>query len=199
MREWDEFASWGIPNKKPIKLICLILLLWIFLAGSIKISPQREFDIEIVEYTWTDEISEDDNCKNRWNKIAPEGSLYLWMRIRCRQKVLDYIQSNRRLPIRHKWFRLVGTKAFPEFHIRNQDLIRDLNEKRIQEFEKELLNKGYFEIKIWSKIENIRMGRWMVKVVYYDNTPFFYQEDKKGKKRELIYFIEVRPSLGEKK
>ncbi len=170
------------------------LFVAIALVLSLAASPIARADedlIEIVQTVWTDRV--EPNTRQFGLKIegsTPPRTLYLWMQVKGKKGALDRLETDGKLPIRHKWFRETLTSINPEGVMQVVDNI-PVPAARIELLDKlrsEVAIRKHFDWRTWSKKDNIRRGRWRVTVVYADNSPVACGAGQKP----CEFFIEVR-------
>lgn len=160
--------------------ISLYLFCGIGLTASAKDSEEA---LQISEFAWTSGI--DPKTKNPieiYTEIAPKNRpLYLWMKIKGGKTALAELRRGGKLPIRHKWFRYIGTRPYFDSTKEPTDTIDLLVGKHevLSELNAELDNQGFFEWRVWSGKQeaDVRMGWWRVDVVYADNEPVLCGKD----------------------
>jgi hypothetical protein len=110
------------------------------------------------------------------------------MKVRGEERALEKLMQDHKLPIRHKWFRYIGTRPYfdstkePTDAIESTDTIDLLSMDRhevLSELNTELNNQGFFEWRVWSgkQEKDVRIGWWRVDVVYADNKPVLCGKD----------------------
>jgi hypothetical protein len=129
----------------------------------------KEPVIEVSEAVWTNGV-ENKNYLEKYDGTAPLGELYLWMRITCKKKALEFLKDKGKIPIRHKWYRCIGHKLLSE---KTPKLIDAINlsigkKEKIEKIEMELNERGFFDWRTWSMKRNMRRGVWYVYLVYGD-------------------------------
>lgn len=146
--------------------------------------------IKVQEVIWTTGIDENRNYTDRLQGSGSPGPLYLWMQVMGGQEALAQLRENGELPLRHKWFRIIGSIVAPN---RSHSLTDEINltiggrDEIIHKLEMELAEKRYFDWRTWSMKQNIRPGRWEVWLVYADNTPVLDADGQPCK-----YVIDIR-------
>ena len=152
-----------------------ILLFGFFLATCCMLFSNtaiaEECRLEVVEAVWTDGIA-DQNPGLVYHNTAQVGPLYLWMRVKGSKWALQRLQNAGKLPIHHQWFRHTIIGVDPEGITQMIETIKvsagdsELSDKLQTEIE----HHGYFDWRTWSMKENIRSGKWVVKVFYDDGS-----------------------------
>ncbi len=149
-----------------VMVVCSGLLL------SVGLLHATERIIEVTDVAWTDGVR-DHQYLQQYDESAPCQPLYFWMRIQGKQRALERLRAEGKLPIRHKWFKLVGEyKNWEE----NPELKTAVNlsigrEAQLSKLELELENRAFFDWRTWSMKENVRPGWWRVVLVYADDEP----------------------------
>lgn len=144
--------------------------------------------ITIEEAVWTNGVNRETRAyQERYDEIAPIAPLYLWMRISGKDEALEWLKSGEKLPIRHKWYHVIGTSIISEGSETPASTAANTlssNERPTDQIELtigykaqinalggELQGKGMFDWRTWSMKQNISSGIWIVQVVYADNSP----------------------------
>jgi hypothetical protein len=129
--------------------------------------------VQVEEVTWTGAVR-DLQFTNRYpdGSLAPAAPIYLWTRMRASRPALAQLQSEGKLPIRHRWIRYLGTEPSVDtikptdqigLSVGTSDLVRQLQQ--------EVDDRGWFDWRTWSGKENVRPGKWRVDVVYKTGAP----------------------------
>lgn len=138
-----------------------------------------ETRLTVVMAVWTNSV-EARNYGAVFSNKAPVAPLYLWMKVKGTEWALQRLQEAGKLPIYHRWFRYSVMGASSEGVTEMIDNIkipagsRNLADK----LETEITHRGFFDWTTWSMKENIRRGRWVVKVVYADGSAVLCEGDK---------------------
>ena len=148
-----------------------ILLAAAFQLGAKQVEAEDAL-IEVSEVSWTNGIEEHQPLEQYVGETY-NRPLYLWMKIKGKTEALEKLKEHKRLPIRHKWFHLMGGTQYWEENPVLKDEI-DLSvevEDKIDQLHLELMNRSFFDWRIWSMKKNIKAGTWIVRMVYADNKP----------------------------
>ncbi len=151
----------------------------------------RDPVLVVVAGAFTDEVNpETREIANEYVSHAPERPLCLWMKVKGEQWALDRLREMGKLPIYHKWFR----ETYFSYQAEGSQLMIDEipldvgREDLIGKLGLELHHRGFFDWRTWSRKENICKGKWLVRVVYRDNTPVVCQDT--GRKCEFHITVE---------
>lgn len=146
--------------------------------------------IEITQAVWTNDVNRE--TKNHGGSIDNSPSdkpLYLWLRVRGGKAALDKLESDGLLPIRHKWFKntITGTTAGGVLRGTDEIDVPAAKKEASSRLREVVEQQKYFLWRTWSKKERVGKGRWVVKVVYADNSPVLCEKSK-----PCEYAIEVK-------
>lgn len=167
------------PFNRYFNYIILVVFLIIFLSVIKPRFTKAEEPLIIVENAvWTNAI-EDLQYKNAYTDTAPTGSLFLWMNIHGKSDALKKLNEAGKLPIFHKWSRktICGTEGINKLSLLDKlSLIDNIpipagKKELLEELQNEISMKKYFNWRTWSMKKNAKAGKWIVKVVYSDNSP----------------------------
>ncbi len=138
-----------------------------------------EARIKVEEAVWTNAI-EDRKHGVVYERTAPIAPLYLWMKIKGSSWALQSLQKAGKLPIYHQWFRysIIGATAEGITQMIDNIKIPAGKHELVDKLETEIDSRGFFDWRTWSMKENIRQGKWVVKVVYADGTDVLCEGDK---------------------
>lgn len=179
------FLSYLFGKHSKKFLYCLIFIVGLCL-NSCELYAQGHFnlDIEVIEAVWTNGL---DGHKNYVKKVEVHSlnePLYFWMRLKGKEKALEYMEANGKIPIQVHWFYIIGGKIFPSGVVN-----LSINRENIKALKREFRNRGFFDWRTHSIKKNIAPGWFMVKIFYMDGSPILCP---KGTKREsCLYEIEV--------
>jgi len=130
--------------------------------------------ITITEAVWTSGVDDMKNPKKIYEETASSvQKLYLWMRIQGKEKALEVLDSQGKLPIQHLWIYSTGMSQVDAGSLKPIDAI-DLTvgkKDKINKLRLEVNERGFFDWRTWSMKRNITRGWWLVKILYADKTP----------------------------
>jgi len=164
-------------------LFCRLLpaLLLVIAAG---LFPARgaladEARLVVDKAVWTNGV-ENLEYMQIYGKNAPIAPLYLWMRLKGSKWALQRLHNAGKLPIYHQWFRhsIFGVSAEGVTEAIDHIKIPAGNVRLMDQLGREIEVRGYFDWRTWSMKENVRRGKWVVKVVYADGEPVLCAGDK---------------------
>ncbi len=127
--------------------------------------------VQVAEYAWTNRV-DDGAYAEVYQDTAPLGPLYLWTRLHAEAPALETLRHEGKLPIRHKWFKCVGSRLVYEITTTPVDAI-DLavgDPRQLELLASELHGRGFFDWRTWSMKEHLRRGLWVVRLVYADDS-----------------------------
>ncbi len=153
-------------------LCSILFFLWVS-AGLILLKPSIGFcDSKILEgikAIWTSEIKEDQYVNDFPNNgEAPFAPIYLWVKFKGNQEMLEIIKEGAFPPLYTKWFYYTTIRA---------SFVEDAPEriytrKSFAEYQKEFDERGYVT---WTYIlllnEKKRKGLWEVDLFFKDHSP----------------------------
>ena len=115
-----------------------------------------------------------------YGKTAPGAPLCLWMRLKGSKWALQGLHNAGKLPIYHQWFRhsVVGVSSEGVTEAIDHIQIPAGNVQLMDQLGRELDVRGYFDWRTWSIKENVKRGKWVVKVTYADGEPVLCAGDK---------------------
>jgi hypothetical protein len=113
----------------------------LFCTFILALNTPVKAEVAILEVVWTNGVNKKSNPQTRYKHTAPQGPLYLWMKIKGNEK------------IKHKWYRYFGTRPYLE-KIRTP----------------ERTQKGS-RWAVWSGKPETQAGWWRVDVVYANGKP----------------------------
>ena len=164
-------------------LFCRLLpaLLLVIAAG---LFPARgaladEARLVVDKAVWTNGV-ENLEYMQVYGKTAPGAPLCLWMRLKGSKWALQRLHNAGKLPIYHQWFRhsIFGVSAEGVTEAIDHIKIPAGNVRLMDQLGREIEVRGYFDWRTWSMKENVRRGKWVVKVVYADGEPVLCAGDK---------------------
>ena len=128
--------------------------------------------LTIEKAVWTDGVS-NRQYRSIYTDSAPVGPLFLWMSVRGKDGALKKLKEAGKLPIYHKWYRctITGISSEGVTDMIDRIPIPAGKQELIEELQREISLRAFFNWRTWSMKENARRGNWVVKVVYTDNTP----------------------------
>lgn len=188
---WEEFLDARVRRPFATAGACAASIVVGLALAAPQVARAEKDLVEIVQAIWTDRIDPGSRQFGaKYDDVAPEKPLYLWMHVRGNKKALARLEADGKLPIRHKWFRQTLTSINPEGVMQVTDNI-PVPAARIEVLSKlksEVAGRGYFNWRTWSKKENIHPGQWRVRVVYANNAPVACGANQDP----CEFFIEVR-------
>jgi hypothetical protein len=145
--------------------------------------------ITITKAAWTSGVDNMKNPKEIYKEsVSDVQRLYLWMRIRGKEKALEVLDSEGKLPIQHLWIYSTGMSQVNAGSLRPTDAI-DLTvgkKDKIDKLRSEVNERGFFDWRTWSMKKNITKGWWLVKILYADGSPVLCDN------KPCTYAIEVQ-------
>ena len=125
--------------------------------------------LKVAEVRWTSAVT-DGQYGETYDQMAPLQPIYLWMRVEAKQAALDQLRAAGKLPIRHRWFKVVGTSVRYE---QSTDAISLSigNDQKLQPLLVELMNRGFFDWRTWSMKDHVSPGWWRVRLEYATGQP----------------------------
>lgn len=131
--------------------------------------------LTLVEFRWTNHVTAA-QCGDTYDGTAPLQPLYLWMRVRGGREAFSQLKADGKLPIRHRWFKVVGTKVRYE---QSTDAINlDVgSDATLQPLLTALAAHGSFDWRTWSMKEHVSSGSWLVRLEYAKGDPVLCGDD----------------------
>ena len=152
-------------------------------------AAEGELLVTVDAHAFTDAVDRTTrNFGRRYEKIAPgRAPIVLWTRLVGFPAALERLRAEAKLPIQHQWYWSSGIIVDgQELSLEHAMALGAGSGERMEDLEREVSRRGYFDWRTWSKKNDIFPGHWTVDVVYADGTPV----DCGGKPCE--YSIDVR-------
>jgi len=163
------------PNIVQFFILCLCI--WgLFPADLVRADEAR---LTVEKAVWTDGV-EARSHGVVYSNTAPVAPLYLWMKVTGSEWALQRLQEAGKLPIYHQWFRysVIGASSEGVTEMIDNIKIPAGSRNLVGALESEINHRGFFDWTTWSMKENIRRGKWVVKVVYADGSAVLCEGDK---------------------
>lgn len=149
----------GQGRRRGISLVIVLAAVGLPTAVAWAATP-----LSVTEVRWTNAVT-DGQYVESYDGTAPFQPLYLWMRVRGGREALDQLKAQGRLPIRHRWFKVLGTQIRYDqcTDVINLDIG---NEATLQPLTTELTSRGFFDWRTWSMKDHVSPGWWLVTLEY---------------------------------
>jgi hypothetical protein len=169
----------SLNYRQPCVILFLTLCLEILAIQSPRSALAEEARLTVAEAVWTSGIDERDHGAV-YDRTAPVGPLYLWMKVKGSNWALQSLQEAGKLPIYHQWFRhsIIGVSAEGVTTMIDNIRIPAGDPSLADQLETEISNRGFFDWRTWSMKDHIKQGKWVVKVVYADGTAVLCEGDQ---------------------
>jgi hypothetical protein len=164
-------------SSKVVQFFILCGCVWgMFPAGVVRADDAR---LTVEKAVWTNGV-EARSHGAVYSNAAPVAPLYLWMKVTGSEWALQRLQEAGKLPIYHQWFRysVIGASSEGVTEMIDNIKIPAGSQSLVGALETELSRRGFFDWTTWSMKENIRRGKWVVKVVYADGSPVMCEGEK---------------------
>jgi len=168
-----------LSNTPSCKLMPAFLVLSAVGLFSARGALADETRLVVDKAVWTSGVENLDHAQV-YGKAAPVAPLYLWMRLKGSNWALQRLHEAGKLPLYHKWFRhsIVGVSSEGVTEAIDSIKIPAGNVQLINQLGREIDARGYFDWRTWSMKENVKRGKWVVKVMYADGAPVLCEGDK---------------------
>ena len=140
-------------------------------GGNACAADANEPELVVTEYAWSSGVdrASREHAKPAYAASAPVQPLYLWIRVRGNRAALDRLEAEGALPIRHRWYRTIGSELIDQEATFDQKLaIGSGKQSTIGALRREVEQTGYFNWRTWSNKESISPGLWEVRIVSDD-------------------------------
>lgn len=128
--------------------------------------------LDVKEAVWTSHV-EGQQYTDRLQGVVSRRDLTLWTRLEGGDDVLDRLEKEGKLPIRHVWLHWTAAMEDGEKPVMKDAIALGVGAAPlVKELRSEALQKGgRFDWRTWSSKKNLAAGEWVVEIRYRDGKP----------------------------
>lgn len=133
----------------------------------------------ITKGVWSTGVGDNKEPSDELSDIVSDAEqLYFYTLVQGNKNALKILETQGKLPLRHKWYHYYGATPNPEGSQTPTDAI-NLNIGKVQILSKlkaEVSNSGHFNWRTWSMKQNISPGLWVIRIVYADGSSVYCKD-----------------------